>query len=351
MSIPLIAVIYDGISNSVFESQVVQPLINEKQKKPERPIWLISFESDITIPLSAQLITHEIQCIRYKKISFIGQWSLRIVAFQLKKFLLRFVRYELLARGPLAGFICLQVLDTNKCTQITIQARGLLAEEYAYTHRSDTHIRRLLRLLRKKQFSMLEKYVYGYAPRTTQSLTIQAVSPALADYLIATYGTPVDRISIALDDIPPMIPVDQRTHWRITMRKQMNIDLQAQVYCYNGSMKPWQFPDGILQLFKDTYVEDATRVLLILTQDKAFFEQLIKKYALPSHAYRIYTVPHTRIYEYLSACDVGILLREQNIINWTSRPTKLLEYQAVGLKIVHNNSVAYAMEKVKQTEK
>jgi len=40
-----------------------------------------------------------------------------------------------------------------------------------------------------------------------------------------------------------------------------------------------------------------------------------------------------------------MLFREQTIVNWTSRPTKLLEYQAVGLEVVHNNTVAYAMKK------
>lgn len=357
MQAPLIAVIYDGMSNSVFESQVLQPLINATYKEPHRPdfaqgfdgqrsVWLISFESDVRVPVPERLVANGLHCVRYKKIPFIGGFSVRIAAYQLKKFLSRFEQYELLARGPLAGFICLRASDANRCTQITIQARGLLAEEYAYTHRHEKNkLNRLLQFCRKKQFYMLEKYVYGDAQRMTMPLTIQAVSPALAQYLSATYGTPVDCMSIAEHDIPPMIVPAQRSNWRAAMRTQMGIAQDAQVYCYNGSVKPWQFPRGVLDFFEEKYKEDSTRVLVILTQDTKEFESLISVFKLPSHAYRIYTVPHARIYEYLAACDTGILFREDTIINWTSRPTKLLEYQAVGLDIAHNNTVAYAMEK------
>jgi len=346
MSVPLIAVIYDGITNSVFESQVLQPLINEKQKQPDRPVWLVSFESNVHVPLPESLVASGLHFIVYKKIPFVGRLSLRIATYHLKKFLSHLESYELLARGPLAGFVCLHGLDKNKCTQITIQARGLLAEEYAYTHKHETNsVMRFLRALRKRQFYMLERFVYGVsARRNDMKLIIQAVSPALGDYLIATYSTPADCIRIAAHDIPPMISIEQRNFWRVAMRTHMSIAHDAQVYCYNGSVKPWQFPDGVLQFFKEKYQEDSTCVLVILTQDAQQFEQLIHTYQLPFHAYRIYTVPHARMYEYLAACNVGMLFREQTIINWTSWPTKLLEYQAVGLDIVHNNTVSYAME-------
>lgn len=344
MLVPLIAVIYDGITNSVFESQVLQPLINVKQQEPDRVVWLVSFESNAHIDIPASLNANGLQCVVYKKMKFIGRMSLRIAAYQLKKLLSHFEQYELLARGPLAGSVCLYSADKNKCTQLTIQARGLLAEEYAYTHRRDTGIMRFLHAIKKRQFYALEKYVYGDATQNKMSLIIQAVSPALSDYLIATYGTPIDCIRIATHDIPPMISVEQRNMWRVAVRTQMNIAHDAQVYCYNGSIKPWQFPCGVLEFFEERYKEDQTRVLVILTQDKKAFESLVRLFALPLYAYRIYTVPHARIYEYLAACDIGMLFREQTMVNWTSRPTKLLEYQAARLEVVHNNTVAYAIK-------
>jgi hypothetical protein len=346
MSAPLIAVIYDGIANSVFESQVLQPLIFEKQKEPQRIVWLISFESNVRADLPEQLIMSGIPYIRYKKIPFVGSISIRLAAYTLKKFLSRFDMYELRARGPIAGYICSYAYDTVRCNQFTIQARGLLAEEYAYTHKAtNNRVKRFLHRVRYYQFYALESYVYGQALCAHERLTIEVVSAALGDYLTATYGTPYACIRIAQHDIPPLISVEQRTLWRAAMRIQMTIDQNVQVYCYNGSIKPWQFPEGVLTFFKEKYQESPQCVLVILTQDKVAFEHLLQLYALPAAAYRIYTVAHAQIYAYLCACDTGILLRENTIINWTSRPTKLLEYYAAGLEVVHNDTVAYAIRK------
>jgi hypothetical protein len=56
-------------------------------------------------------------------------------------------------------------------------------------------------------------------------------------------------------------------------------------------------------------------------------------------------VPHGMIYRYLAACDIGLIFREPHLINWTSRPTKVLEYQAAGLEIVHNNTIDFLQTK------
>ena len=58
-------------------------------------------------------------------------------------------------------------------------------------------------------------------------------------------------------------------------------------------------------------------------------------------SYHITTISHADIYRYLAAADAGIVLRESHPINWVSRPTKILEYQAAGLAIVHNNTIGY----------
>ncbi len=79
--------------------------------------------------------------------------------------------------------------------------------------------------------------------------------------------------------------------------------------------------------------------MLILTQNKKKFQDLLKKYDLDPSRYYVQTVPHEEVLRYLAACDSGILFREPHIINWVSRPTKVLEYQAAGLEIVHNNTV------------
>ena len=68
-------------------------------------------------------------------------------------------------------------------------------------------------------------------------------------------------------------------------------------------------------------------------------------YYINKQNYIIKTVAYSEIYKYLSAADYGIIFREINVLNWISRPTKALEYEAVGLKIIHNNTVKWLVDK------
>ena len=96
----------------------------------------------------------------------------------------------------------------------------------------------------------------------------------------------------------------------------------------------------LLFFFKKQLEKNKFSFLLILTQDKNAFKQIVDSCKLDSTCYKILTVEHADIYRYLSACDSGLIFREKNIINWVSRPTKVLEYQSVDLKIIHNHTIA-----------
>lgn len=116
------------------------------------------------------------------------------------------------------------------------------------------------------------------------------------------------------------------------------------VYCYNGSGKTWQCPQESILFFKQELEKNKNVFLLILSQDKEIFNHFVSHHQLPQHSYHIMHVPHHEVIHYLSACDTGILLRKPHLVNWVSRPTKALEYQAAGLTIVHNNTVAWLCE-------
>lgn len=133
-----IFVIYDGIQNSVFASQVLSFITSTLEKTQSTGV-LISFEKK---PLPSKVITQLIpknltlNVIVCKKFPFIGKPSLWYAARQLKSIVNNYNHYSLYARGPLAGFICLRAKN-KQCTSLTIQARGLLAEEYGYTHQQE----------------------------------------------------------------------------------------------------------------------------------------------------------------------------------------------------------------------
>jgi hypothetical protein len=357
----LVSIIYDGIGSSVFHGQVFQPLLTYAQQNPNTPIFIVSFEYAQDQKKAHALIkttfstTSSISFVIYKKYPYVGSINLMLAARKLRHFLSPHPSYTLRARGPLACAIALRAAHTIKCQDLVIQARGLVAAEYLYDHeqRTQTHDQSLLvRIytalyrIRAQQFERLEKQVYALGTRLPA--TIEVVSPALKNYLITHFGAPAEKITIAAQDIPLKISPEQRAIWAHETRSALAIPEVAHVYCYSGSIKPWQCPELTIEFFNQQLQTNINKYLLVLTQDKNQFETMLRKSSIPEANYRVLTVAHSQIYRYLAAGDTGILFRKPHIVNWVSRPTKALEYYAAGLTIAHNNTIAYLAELEKQ---
>lgn len=339
-----LTIIYDGIENSVFAGQVLTPLVQKLTQHPNDRGLIISFEKKkLSAAAIAAITNHKnIDCIILHKIPFFGTLSLRYAVYQLGRIIPHYPIISMTVRGPLAAWIFTHTkMATSVCT---VQARGLAAQEYAYAHAdAPSWFMKQFHQFRRRQYEAIERFVYGTAAHTSP-LLIRAVSESLRSYIIDTFGTPPEKIIVEETDIPQKINPDVLQRWRATIRTTLAIDAMTYVYVYNGSAKAWQCPNETVAYFAEQYRKNQHTFLLILTQDQQPFINLCTQYAIPSGAYHITHVPHTQIYQYLAAADAGIIFRKSHIINWVSRPTKILEYQAVGLKMIHNNTVAMLVE-------
>lgn len=338
---PLIFVMYDSISNAVFEGQIRNLLHKKSLENPYRPIHLVTFEKNKPTHIPSFNYMH-VTCL--KRLPFIGFFSIAYAAFQLRSFLSLFPHYTLIARGPIAHIIAQRSIDQKSCKNYIQQVRGLLSHEYAYVHTDENQsfVRRLWHTIRTKQLQSIERR--AYTNYNAISMTIEVVSNALKQYLIDTYGTQKESIYIATDDIPTQIEPYIRHKWKIESRKKLHIPDNWTVYCYNGSAHKWQKPNEIISFFKEKLAAQQEIFLLILSTDKIIFQNIINQ-GIPEEHYTILHIKHNDVYQYLCAADYGLLFREEHIINWVSRPTKALEYQAVNLPIIHNNTVAFLCDK------
>ena len=181
MKTALIIILYDSITNSVFESQVLAPLV--EHEAPHRPVIIVSYERSMppkhTI-LKVNLAHRNISLIilrRFGPLDLLLHW---LYAQQLIRLLSPYTYYELRARGPFAGNIALRAIAhyrrDARCTKLTIQARGLAAEEFRWTHRTRWSIARKIyyRLLQK-----LERFVYTKAGTPDAKIKQQLSQPQL----------------------------------------------------------------------------------------------------------------------------------------------------------------------------
>ena len=333
-------VVYDGIKNSVFQSQVLAPLLNELDERTDLNIKLVCFEKDLAEAkqfATTLNINPRLELIFFKKYPFFGKPSMMYAIKCFRGYLKIDSPDQIIARGPLAGYIVLKALSNKFNIPTIVQARGLCAEEYRYSvQKTKGAIKKIWDEFIFKSMGKIEHYVYS-----SSKIKIEAVSPALKDYLVKQFHAEPANILIAVRDIPKSVDKCQAVVWRGQVRDELNIPDDATVYCYSGSFKPWQCAEQTVECFAFEYFKDPSLFMLVLTQDIEPFKHELERLKIPASNYRILNVQPQDLNKYLCAANFGMLIREADIINWVSRPTKMLEYQACGLKIIHNNTVAW----------
>lgn len=342
----LIFVVYDSISNSIFSGQVIQPLLKRLQEEQNLKIFLISFEKN-KIPeeiISKYSSVHaNLNLIIFKRFPFLGKITLYLSARKFKKFISKLDNYEIINRSPLAGWISMKIIDPNKCKSFTVQARGLLAEEHRFSHpKSKNLLRNLFNSWRANQLEKIEKESFNPKIKL-KNFYIESVSTALKEYLINKFEADENYIKIASFDIPKKIPENQIKEWRKEIRQYLNKSENIHIYCYSGAVRAWQCPDMVINFFEQKLKRNKNIFLLVLTQDICEFEKIAKN-KIDSEHYKILSVKHEEIYKYLSACDTGLIFRKNHIVSWVARPVKAMEYQSVGMNIIHNGTTKWLLE-------
>jgi hypothetical protein len=346
--------IYDGIQNSVFQSQVLQPLLKQLENNPHLEITLVSFERKLprkSIILRLIPTHNRLHFVICRRLPFFGINSLKFGIYQLSK-LFGYIRTDqIIARGPLAGYIAIHSQSTDSQSRpnispiITIQARGLCAEEHAFAHKTEKQkwYKRILFRIIYRALKKVEKEAYSKKESLTyvRDVRIEAVSPALTDYLIKEFHADRTKITIAQNDIPEKITPAKKTEWHAAIREKLGLPKEKRIFVYAGSAKPWQCAKETIEWFQKKREVEQNNFLLILSQDKKNFAYFAEKYQLPTESYLIRSIHPTELIQYLSACDSGLLFRKKDIVNWVSRPTKMLEYQSARLQIIHNNTIGW----------
>jgi len=345
---PLFYIVYDAIDNATFRQQVIKPLLKKCKKNAEQKAYIIHFEQQKMLLAALNLLAPDeknIEIITLKKLPYLGTLSLWYAAQQLKKVLKQYDYFQLIARGAHAGIICRYAHDNKRCTSFIIQAHELLAEQYAYAQadKQQNRFKKTLCALKIWQLKAIERKAYNNVQQT-YPVTIEAISTALKEYLIATFDTERENIIVAAhEDNVDAIAQETCHEWKNATRKELKIDNDAIVYCYNGSLEPSQRPEMIIDFFKDAYNKNTNAFLLILTPYAQQFNALLQQNDIAQKNYCVMSVNHDEIYRYMAAGDIGILFRTPHIVNWVSRPADALHYQAVNLAIAHNDTVAWLM--------
>lgn len=329
---------FDGVRINVFDSQILTPIKLMKEKNID--VKLINFDPDISSTYYQNKIRRVENELNNKVLSI---KRLRIGFVVLHKYVQSLCTYIretnddntviFHCRNAFAGYLALKAKKRLKGCNVKVitDFRGVIAEECRLVYSKRNFAFKLAMPLVVKWLSFIEKY----AARNSDFRLF--VSTQLEAYLHKMYKFGFDNSKV----IPTCIDINSMKFneaYRNELRKKFNID-NRYVVIYSGSAREWQIPKRLIEAFAQIREQMNHAYFLILTKDKITFESYLKEYNMGSSEYMITSCEHDDIDKYLSCADIALLLREDDVVNRVSSPTKFAEYLRCHLPVVVSKNI------------
>lgn len=244
----------------------------------------------------------------------------------------RLSEYTLHARSEMTGYLVQKVLRqlglTNK---LVVDFRAIVLEELRYkTEKNKT--RGLRKFLSRLQIRYWQSFYHYFFAQRDSNLIISSVSSIINQYIQERYPSCVYRLTVHPNVAGRQFVYTERG--RREVRQTLGIPLDAHVaICATGSNALWQKDEDTIE----TLVREGVYVIN-LSNHKIDIPGCITT-----------KVPFAKMPAYLSAADMAVLWREESLINWSASPSKLSEFATMGLWIIHNNTVANAVDYIQKT--
>jgi len=198
--------------------------------------------------------------------------------------------------------------------KIICDCRGLGSKEVLYGSKGEA--------LSKK----IEE-VENYAQKNADN--IFCVSDNYKNYIASNNNLNKSKI----ETIPCCIDINKFRYdarLREEIRAEMGI-MDKFVVLYSGSLNEWQLPKAMIEIFKifDECIKDS--IFVMYTNDLEKANNLFTNFNIKGSSYVIDSKPYGLINQYLSAGDVGLLIREDNDLNAVASPIKFAEYVGCGV--------------------
>jgi len=123
---------------------------------------------------------------------------------------------------------------------------------------------------------------------------------------------------------------------RDELRSKWRIGSGDPLFVYSGADQGYQQIDRIAHVFGRVLVYlPLSRILfLVPSRNRVSVERTLQKSGVPSSSYLIKSVHHNQVPAFLSAADLGFLLRQDLKLNHVASPTKFAEYLACGVPVI-----------------
>lgn len=162
-----------------------------------------------------------------------------------------------------------------------------------------------------------------------QSDAVCTVSEPLRQYIIEHVNAPKDTALIPCC-VTKTIP---GTH-REEIRKELNLGNKTAILYLGGTQRYQHLEDLVIPFLKAATDMSEDNVAVFITQNKGKMLKLIRQFGVNEERIRLLSAPQDEVGKYLSAMNMGLLLRSPNALNNFSQPVKFGEYLSAGLPVI-----------------
>ena len=121
---------------------------------------------------------------------------------------------------------------------------------------------------------------------------------------------------------------------RAEVRESLGVKDHEIVLCYSGGTGAWQRVDDIIDLLKGVCERRSDCKALLLTSNPQEMTQRVVARGFRMDQVRVSSCPHKDVYRFLSASDIGIIMRHDIPLNNVASPVKVGEYLGCGLPVI-----------------
>lgn len=232
-------------------------------------------------------------------------------------------------RNALAANLAIELKKTRPNLRFVFDCRGAVPAEFLYRRGINEESAGQLDSKLENDYQYLREVE---ARATYEADHVNTVSNAMVEYLRSRHRDSRNSFSV----VPCCVdlePFRKAREDRYNVRKEHGMEDRF-VVCYCGSLEAYQLPDQSLRVFKLIQQHCPRAFFFAITTHPERMWIEIEKAGMDSKQVRVVSAAPKDVPRLLAAADVGLLLRDQSVVNKVASPLKFAEYIAAGVPAV-----------------
>lgn len=325
-------VVYREDNVMVFDSQVLEYL-KELKKNPEvEEVSLVLFRHEKNMfkkkETEKKILMYVDNCVSFPSLPVLTVSQLDFNSSKLRQYAKK--KYTasdciaVICRGDLAAYVGAKAFINMENCRVLYDNRGVAYEESEMSH-GDVWIHKKNREIKLKALMYAKQHcdVYNF------------VTNPMRNYMLEKYRFSENKPYMI---IPTLYKADACNSDKLEEIKNIEHWKETDyVMTYVGSTEAWQSTAQLVDIIeKASNLSKRIRFIVLTNGEIPELNTLKEKL---KNRLTVKSVKHSLMKYYLAISDVGIVIRDNNIVNRVAAPTKIAEYLTNGLKILYSGEI------------